>query len=136
MKFFQQIRSLRRLYDHPVELPNGNVLWYRRQAVAETAKRRIAAGLTPPKPSKRLAGFGVGIRKAVDGFDVYLCRAYVDSAKTLEDAVQIWWETEREWFQREQQERRDVEIDAHYWSCITFDKDGYKIFTPRPRDNE
>ena len=92
MKFFQQIRSLRRLYDHPIELPNGNILWYRRQAVAETAKRRIAAGLKPPKPSKRLAGFGVGIRKAVDGFDVYLCRAYVDSAKTLEDAVQIWWE--------------------------------------------
>lgn len=120
-------------YEFAIKLPNGKVIYRLEEDEAEAVKESIAEKRPiPPPKSRRLLPFGEGVEVVGDRITASYKGANLGIFKTLKQALKAWDVEER--YERFCLEKEDEQkkIDKHYYSDLTFDKDGYKIFKPRP----
>jgi len=120
-------------FQFAVKLPNGKVIYRLEEDEAEAVREAIAAKRPiPPAKARRLVPFGQGVEVVGDRITATYQGANLGVFPTLKKALKAWDEAERyERFMLEQ----DVEqaaIDKRYYTDLTFDEDGYKVFKPRP----
>lgn len=118
-----------------VTLKNGVVLYFLEDEDADAVRNADKAGRPlPPPRNKRLLPFGQGVNIITgDRIDCYYRDVFLGAFRTLKEALSMWDYAERHERYTIEQDREQAEIDARYYSDLTFDKDGYKVFKPRPK---
>lgn len=116
-----------------IPLPNGTSIYRLEQDEAEAVKEAIRQKRPIPSPKhRRMAPFGEGIEVIGDRI---ICRykgALLGVFADLQKALKAWDVAERyERFCLEKEAEQRA-IDKRYYGDLTFDTDGYKVFTPRP----
>jgi hypothetical protein len=121
-------------FQFAVKLPNGKVIYRLEEDEAETVKEAIAQKRPiPPPKARRLLPFGEGVEVVGDRARATYRGALLGIFPTLKQALKAWDAEERyERFMLEQ-EAEQRSIDKRYYSDLTYDEDGYKVFTPRPK---
>jgi len=120
----------------PVKLKSGLVVYLLEEDDADAVKAADRAGrpLPPPK-NHRLLPFGQGVKEITsERFECHYRDESLGTFRTLYEALSQWDYAER--YERFCiiRDREQAEIDSRYYSELTFDKDGYKVFKPRPKE--
>ena len=116
-----------------IRLPNGTSTYRLEEDEADAVKEAIRLGRPIPPPKyARLLPFGEGVEIVGDRITAYYKGSHLGVFPTLKKALKAWDVAERyERFCMEQEAERAA-IDERYYNNLTFDKHGYKVFTPRP----
>jgi hypothetical protein len=116
-----------------IKLPNGKFIYRLEEDEADAVKEAIAQKKSIPPPKyRRLLPFGEGVEVVGDRIFAYYKGANLGMFPTLKKALKAWDGAERyERFSLEQEAEQQA-IDKRYYSDLTFDENGYKIFKPRP----
>ena len=117
-----------------VKLPSGKFIYRLEEDEADAAKEAIAQKRPiPPPRSRRLLPFGEGVEVVGDRITAYYKGAHLGVFPTLKKALKAWDGAERYDRFCLEQEAEQKAIDNRYYSALEYDKDGYKIFKPRPQ---
>ncbi len=116
-----------------VKLPGGGYVYRLEEEEAEAVKEAIKDKRPIPPPRyRRLLPFGEGIEVVGDRITGYYKGAHLGLFPTIKKALKEWDINERyERFCLEQEAEQEA-IDKRYYSDLSYDKDGYKVYTPRP----
>ncbi len=116
-----------------VKLPNGQFVYRLEEEEADAVKEAIEKKRPIPPPRyRRLLPFGEGVEVVGDRITGYFMGANMGVFPTLKKALKAWDAAERyERFCIEKEAEQQA-IDRRYYSELSFDKDGYKVFKPKP----
>lgn len=124
-------------FNFPVKLRSGGVMYFVDQEDADRAKAAIKNGIAIPAPrNRRVLPFGQGIVQEGERIEVYYRDVHLGTFRDLKLALKEWDITER--YERfcEERDAQQAALDARYYSELTYDEDGYKIYKPRPSSEQ
>lgn len=121
-----------REFQFAVRLPNGKTVYRLEEDEAYAVKEAIAEKRPiPPAKARRLLPFGEGVQVIGDRIVATYRGAHLGVFPTLKKALKAWDAAERnERFNLEQDAEQQA-IDDRYYGDLTYDEDGYKVFTPQ-----
>ncbi len=118
-----------------VKSPDGKYIYRLEEDEADEVKEAIKEKKPlPPIRYRRLLPFGEGIEIVGDRITCYYKGAHLGVFPTLRKALKAWDVAERYDRFCLEKDAEQQEIDKRYYSELSYDKDGYKVFKPRPKD--
>lgn len=123
-----------KLFLFRIKLPNGTSIYRLDEDEADAVRSAIESHRpVPPAQAQRLIPFGEGVEVVGERISASYRGVFLGVFPTLKKALKAWDIEERKERASLDQDAELEAIDSRYFAELTYDKDGYKVFRPRPQ---